>query len=68
MEDTFENTFIITFNPQNWGDGFFLKQRATIKVVLENVNTVQEAKELLAEQNIFATSIQRLPKFSNTLN
>ncbi len=62
MEDTFENTFIVTFNPQNWGDGFFLKERATIKVVLENVNTVQEAKELLAKQNIFATSIKKLTK------
>ena len=55
-----ENTFIISFNPKNWGDGFFLKEIATIKVVLENVNTVSEAKELLAKQNIFATSITRL--------
>lgn len=57
---TFEHQFDITFNPQNFGDGFFLKDIARITVVLQNVRTVQDAKELLEEQGIFPRSIKRL--------
>jgi hypothetical protein len=56
----FTNEFDITFNPTNFGEGFFNKNRARITVVLENVNSVQKAKEVLAEQGIFVESIQRL--------
>lgn len=58
--ENFTNEFDITFNPKNFGEGFFSKKRARITVVLENVNSVQKAKEVLAEQGIFVESIQRL--------
>jgi len=53
---TFTNTFDVSFKPNG-----FTSKRARLIVILENVSTAQEAKELLwNEQRIFATSISRL--------
>ena len=54
---TFTHTFDISFNPT----GQTGRERARLTVVLDNVSTVQEAKELLwKEQRIHVTSITRL--------
>lgn len=58
--ENFTHTFDITFNPKNFGDGFFSKETARLTVVLENVSTAQEAKDLLAKQGVFVRSISRL--------
>jgi len=54
-----ETKFRITFNPKNFGEGFFLKNRADLIVILD-AWTVQQAKELLKAQGIDVKSIQRL--------
>lgn len=59
METQIETKFRITFNPKSFGEGFFLKQRADL-IVLLDAWTVQEAKELLKSQGIDIKSIQRL--------
>lgn len=58
--ENFTNHFDITFNPANYGEGFFKKETARITVVLENVYSVQKASEVLAEQGIYVKSIKRL--------
>lgn len=57
--ETFENTFAVTFNPQA---GFVPHKegRVTIDIVLENVHSVQAAKEVLADKGIHASAIKRL--------
>ena len=60
MKYLFTNEFDISFNPTNYGDGFFNKKGARITVVLENVVTVQKAKEVLESQGIYVTSIRKL--------
>ena len=57
--ETFENTFAVTFNPQA---GFVSHKegRITVDIVLENVHSVQTAKEVLANKGIHASSIKRL--------
>lgn len=60
QKETFTNQFDISFNPANFGDGFFSKKRARITVVLDNIFSVQDAKKLLEEQGIFPESISRL--------
>jgi hypothetical protein len=54
-----ETKFRITFNPNSFGEGFFLKNRADLIVILD-AWTVQDAKELLETQGIDVKSIQRL--------
>ena len=54
-----ETKFRITFNPKNFGEGFFLKDRADL-IVLLDAWTVQDAKTLLEKQGINVKSIQRL--------
>lgn len=54
-----ETKFRITFNPKNFGEGFFLKERADLIVILD-AWTVKKAKELLEAQGIGVMSIQRL--------
>ncbi len=55
--ETFTNTFDISFNPTGQPN----KERARLTVVLENVSSVHDAKELLwKEQGIHVTSISRL--------
>ena len=57
--ETFEATFAVTFNPR---EGFVSHKegKVTINIVLENVFSVHDAKKVLAEKNIFASSIKRL--------
>ena len=57
--ETFKNTFAVTFNPKA---GFIPHEegRVTIDIVLENVHSVQTAKEVLADKGIHASAIKRL--------
>ena len=57
---TFTNQFDITFNPNTIGVDSFSKKRVRMTVELKNVISVHRAKEVLAEQGIFATSLKRL--------
>jgi hypothetical protein len=56
---SFTNIFEVTFNPQS---GFVSHKegRVTIDISLENVHSVQKAKEVLADKGIHASSIKRL--------
>ena len=55
--ETFTNTFDISFNPT----GRPSTDRARLTVILENVSSVHDARELLwEEQGIHVTSISRL--------
>jgi hypothetical protein len=55
--ESFTNTFDISFNPT----GRPSKKRARLTIILENITTVQAAKEFLWFQHgIHATSISRL--------
>ncbi len=57
--ETFKNIFAVTFNPQT-GFVSHKKGRITMDIVLENVHSVQTAKEVLADKGIHASSIKRL--------
>lgn len=64
--ETFENTFAVTFNPRAGfvphSDVYSLDKegRVTIDIVLENVHSVEKAKEVLADKGIYASAIKRL--------